>query len=114
MGLYDIACFHYESWLALTKYNVNFFKKYLSRDFIMITKIHCVGIIIFKTPYRVYGKSTSVLYAHDKTLRSYLVINAEFEITTRIIFNISITIKYLWYGKILMTMILALSKYVLP
>ena len=46
----------------------------------MITKIHRVGIIIFKTPFRVHGKSPSILYADDKTLRFYLVINAEFEI----------------------------------
>ena len=46
----------------------------------MITKIHRVGIIIFKTPCRVHGKSPSILYADDKTLRFYLVINAEFEI----------------------------------
>ena len=78
-----------------------------------IIKIHRVGIIIFKTPCRVYDNSPSILYAHDKTVRFYLVINTEFETTMRIIFDISITIKYLWYGKIRMTIILALSKYVL-
>ena len=32
----------------------------------MITKINRVGIIIFNTPCRVYGKSPLILYAYDK------------------------------------------------
>ena len=57
--------------------------------------IHGVGIIVIKAPCRVYHKSLPILYAHDKTLRFYFVITTEFETTTHIIFNTSITLIYL-------------------